>query len=112
MPALVSSLVRVVEGTRTVAGVGRGGLCDLVEVLSVLPDPRRRQGRRFELSVVLGLALAAVIGGARSCRAIAEWVTDLDEHVRRRFGAGRGAPSAATIRRVVLVVDLTCWTRS
>src|SRR5450830_1363790 len=116
MPALVSSLLRVGEGTRPASEVGREGLCDLVEVLSVLPDPRRRQGLRFELDAVLGLALAAVIAGARSYRAIAEWVADLDEDVRQRFGAGRVAPSAATIRRVVLGVDadlldavLTAW---
>jgi hypothetical protein len=96
--------------------VGQEGLCELVEVLSVLPDPRRRQGLRFELEAVLGLALAAVIGGARSYRQIAEWVADLDVHVRRRFGSGQVAPSAATIRRVVLGVDpdlldavLTAW---
>ena len=116
MPVLVSSLVRVVEGTLPATVAGREGLCELVEVLSVLPDPRRRQGRRFELEAVLGLALAAVIGGARSYPQIAEWVLDLDEHVRRRFGGGRVAPSAATIRRVVLGVDpdlldavLTTW---
>jgi predicted transposase YbfD/YdcC len=116
MPALVSSLVRVVEGTGSAAEVGGDRVCDLVEVLSVLPDPRHRQGRRFELEAVLGLALAAVIGGARSYRAIAEWVADLDQQVRRRFGAARVAPSAATIRRVVLGVDpdlldavLTAW---
>src|SRR5665647_3372457 len=74
IPALVSSLVRVFEGTRPATEVGREGLCDLVEVLSVLPDPRRRQGLRFELEAVLGLSLAAVIAGARSYRGIAEWV--------------------------------------
>ena len=96
MPALVSSLVRVVEGTRPATVAGREGLCELVEVLSVLPDPRRRRGLRFELKVVLGLAIAAVIGGARSYRAIAEWVDDLDKHLLRRFRAGRCAPSVAT----------------
>jgi hypothetical protein len=104
MPALVSSLVHLVPGNPSGCG-GREGLCELVEVLSVLPDPRRRQGRRFELEAVLGLALAAVIGGARSYRQIAEWVADLDVHVRGRFGALRAGPSAATIRRVVLGVD-------
>ncbi len=116
MPAPVSSLVRMVEGRRTGTDMSCDGLCDVAAVLSVLPGPRRRQGRRFTLEAVLGLALAAVIAGARSYRQIAEWVGDLDEHVRRRFGGGRGAPSAATIRRVVLGVDpdlldavLTAW---
>lgn len=119
MPALVSSLVRAVEGTSPATDAGGEGLCDLVQVLSVLPDPRRRQGRRFELEAVLGLALAAVIGGARSYRSIGEWVADLDQHMRRRFGTSRGAPSAATIRRAVLGVDpvlldtvLAAWVRT
>lgn len=98
MPALVSALVRLVDGTRLAVVVGREGWCEWVEVFSVLPDPRRRQGLRLELEAVLGLALAAVIGGARSYRQIAEWVADLDVHVRRRFGAHRAGPSAATIR--------------
>lgn len=69
---------------------------------SVLPDPRRRQGLRFELEAVLGLALAAVIGGARSYCQIAEWVTDFDVHVRRRVrstqfdAVGLGWPGRTT----------------
>ena len=64
---------------------------------------------------MLGLALVAATGGARSYRAIAERVADLDEHMRRRFGASRCAPSAATIRRAVLGVDpdlLAAWVRT
>ena len=72
MPALVSSLLRVGEGTRSASDVGEHGLGELVEVLSVLADPRRRQGRRFEFDAVLGLALAAVTAGAQSYRTIAE----------------------------------------
>lgn len=105
MPASVSSLVCTMEGTAPVGDVGGQELCELVEALSVVPDPRRRQGRRFALAGVLGLAVAAVAAGARSYRAIAEWAGDLDERVRVRFGVWRGAPSAATIRRVVLAVD-------
>jgi hypothetical protein len=65
MSALVSSLVRVVEGTRPGDDVGAEGMCALLKVLSVLPGPWRGQGLRFELEAVLGLALAAVIAGAR-----------------------------------------------
>lgn len=116
MPASVSSLVCVVEGTRPVVDVDGHGLCELVQVLSVLPDPRRRQGRRFDLAGVLGLVVAAALAGARSYRAIAEWVADLHARVLGWFGVGRGAPSLATIRGVVLGVDadlldavLTAW---
>lgn len=105
MPASVLSLVGVVEGTQAVLDVGGSMSCELVQVLSTLPDPRRRQGRRFDLASVLALAVAAVAAGARSFRAIAEWVGDLHERLLGWFGVGRGAPSAATIRRVVLGVD-------
>lgn len=104
MPASVSSLVHVVDGTRAVVDLAQVGSCELVEVLSVVPDHRRRQGRRFELASVLALAVAAVSAGARSLRMIAEWVADLDERVLGWFGVRRGAPSAATIRRVILGV--------
>jgi len=105
MPASVSSLVRAVEGTRPVVEVDQRGLCELVQVLSVLPDARRAQGRRFALAVLLALAVAAVVAGARSYRVITEWAGDLHEPLLVRFGAGRGAPSMATIRRAVLGVD-------
>lgn len=41
-----------------------------------LTDPRQRRGVRHRLTVVLAIALAATLAGARSFTAIAEWATD------------------------------------
>lgn len=46
----------------------------LMEVLKTLPDPRQRRGQRHGLAAVLAVGLAAVIAGAKSFVAIAEWV--------------------------------------
>ncbi|MEV5082972.1 transposase family protein [Streptomyces sp. NPDC056159] len=46
-----------------------------------LPDPRRRQGRRHPLAFVLTLAACAVLAGAKSLTAIAEWAADAPDQV-------------------------------
>ncbi|WP_416071440.1 transposase family protein [Streptomyces sp. ME02-8801-2C] len=41
--------------------------------LAQVPNPRRDRGRRHPLAFVLGLAACAVLAGAKSLAAIAEW---------------------------------------
>lgn len=48
---------------------------ELLDLLTRL-HPRKRRGVRHRLAVVLAIALAATLAGARSFTAIAEWVTD------------------------------------
>jgi hypothetical protein len=60
-------------------------------------DPRARRGIRHGLVVVLTVAVCAVIAGARSFVAVAEWVADLPEEVSAVLGTDRRYPSA-TIR--------------
>jgi predicted transposase YbfD/YdcC len=55
---------------------------------------------------VLALSVAAVLAGARSYVAIAEWAHDLPVSARVRLGIGRRAPSESTIRRILQAVDL------
>jgi len=43
------------------------------------PDPRARRRMRHQLSVILDLAACAVLAGARSFTAIAEWAADADQ---------------------------------
>jgi hypothetical protein len=40
------------------------------------------------LAAILGLAVCAVLAGARSFTAIAEWAADADEQTLRVLGAG------------------------
>jgi hypothetical protein len=71
-----------------------------------VPDPRRGQGRRHPLPVVLAIAAAAVLCGARGYKAIAAWAEDLSQAARARFRCryrnGRyEVPSRTRIRDVL-----------
>src|SRR3954452_7044823 len=73
----------------------------LVQALKAVPDPRRRRGRRHSLQSVLLLAMQAVMAGARSCAAIADWAAVADHAM-----AGCGPPPhARTIRRLLSRLD-------
>jgi DDE_Tnp_1-associated len=51
----------------------------LLGVLARVADPRHRRGVRRKLAVILGLAVCAVLAGARSFTAIAEWAVGADQ---------------------------------
>jgi predicted transposase YbfD/YdcC len=78
----------------------------------MIHDPRDRRGRRHTLASVLAVSAAAVLTGARSVAAIAEWATDAPGPVLTALGVRRDpltrrcqVPSEATIRRVLARVD-------
>jgi predicted transposase YbfD/YdcC len=83
----------------------------LLAYLATIRDPRARRGRRHPLVAVLAMAAAAVLTGARSMTAIAEWAGDAPQVVRAALGARREAPeywavpAEATIRRTLGRVD-------
>ncbi|WP_051836181.1 ISAs1 family transposase [Streptomyces sp. NRRL WC-3742] len=76
-----------------------------------MPDPRRAKGRRHPLAFVLALAACAVLAGAKSLTAIAEWAADAPAAVLTVLGgpsrepAGPTAPTEATVRRILQRVD-------
>src|SRR4051794_17059357 len=53
----------------------------LLQALKAVPDPRRRRGRRHRLQSVLCLALGAVLAGADSWAAIAQWTRCAEQAV-------------------------------
>jgi DDE_Tnp_1-associated len=87
----------------------------LLAYLATTGDPRARTGQRHPLVAILALAAAAVLTGARSITAIAEWAADAPQPVRAALGARRDAPdhwvvpAEATIRRTSPAWTLTCW---
>jgi DDE_Tnp_1-associated/Transposase DDE domain len=92
-----------------VAVTGPGGL---LERLRALTDPRSRHGRRHALAGVLAIAAAAVLGGARSYVAIAEFAREVPQQRLARLGIWQRpysdwyvAPSETTLRRVLQQVD-------
>jgi DDE_Tnp_1-associated len=70
----------------------------LLADLTSVPDPRAARGRRHPLACILGLAAAALLAGARSIAAIAEWAADAPQLVRAALGARRDAPTTAASR--------------
>ena len=68
-------------------------------------DPRHRRGVRYRLAVILGLAVCAVLAGARSFIAIAEWAADADEETLARLGVTGTVPCESTIRRALQRLD-------
>jgi predicted transposase YbfD/YdcC len=86
----------------------------LLSDLATVTDPRTRAGRRHPLVAILVLAAAAVLAGARSIAAIAEWAADAPQPVRAALGTRRdpltghwlwAVPSEPTIRRTLARLD-------
>src|SRR3954466_4639908 len=103
MPASASSLSALLPTSPAAPGsLSAVESIRLVQALRTVPDPRRRRGRRHGLQSVLLLALQAVMAGASSWAAIAQWAATAPQ----ALGVCGGPPSAATFRRVLAAVDI------
>jgi predicted transposase YbfD/YdcC len=107
MPAPPSSRIDPAIGhlVEVAAGDGAAEQPGLLAVLARVADPRARRGVRHRLAVILGLAVCAVLAGARSFTAIAEWAADADTETLRVLGAGGVMPSESTFRRTLQRLD-------
>ena len=75
-----------------------------------IKDPRRAQGKRHRIHVVLALAAGAILCGMRGYKAISDWAQALSPRMRERFGCRfqkgkRIVPSESTIRDVLIRVE-------
>jgi predicted transposase YbfD/YdcC len=77
----------------------------VLSVLAAVADPRARRGIRHGLSTILTVAVCAVLAGARSFVAIAEWVADLDAETHAQLGISGAVPCESTIRRTLQRLD-------
>ncbi len=75
--------------------------------LCTIPDPRRAQGRRHALPIVLLLALLALCSGYTSYEAMEEWTRNYQKLLIKQipFAAGH-TPDAATFHRVFSRLDV------
>jgi predicted transposase YbfD/YdcC len=106
MPARSSSPIDPAIGhLAALAEDAEDGPPGLLAVLAEVADPRHRRGVRHRLLVILGLAVCAVLAGARSFTAIAEWAADADQDTLRALGADGAVPSESTFRRVLQRLD-------
>jgi predicted transposase YbfD/YdcC len=76
---------------------GRREVPGLLEVLALVPDTRKRRGRRFALVFMLAVAVACVLAGAKSFREIGDQAADLPQEVLGRLG-GKPHP---LLRRII-----------
>jgi len=77
----------------------------LLDALAQVPDPRDPRGIRYPLAPVLAIAVCAMLAGARSYAAVAEWAADAPPRLRARLGLPGAVPDLATIWRVLTAVD-------
>jgi len=91
--------------SRSEVAVAGAAAEDLLEALGRVPDPRDPRGRRYPLVPVLAIAVCAMLAGARSYAAIAEWAADAPPRLRARLGLPGPVPDLATIWRVLTTVD-------
>src|SRR5947207_12546442 len=92
---------------------------DLLHALAAVPDPRRRRGLRYRLASLLAVAVCAVLAGACTFAAIADWAADLDPPARLRLGFAGPIPVDSTVWRLLIRLDaqilqavLTGWLRA
>jgi DDE_Tnp_1-associated/Transposase DDE domain len=69
----------------------------LLEVLAEVPDPRSRHGRRHPFTAILSLAVVAMLSGAKSYEAIAQFGRDKGILLAHALGFTRGkTPNKST----------------
>jgi predicted transposase YbfD/YdcC len=85
--------------------VTAGEQAGLLRALAQVPDPRSPHGLRYPLAALLTVAVCAVMAGASSVTAIADWLHDLDDIARARLGFIRGVPATSTMWRLLVRLD-------
>jgi len=79
----------------------------LIEVLGEIPDFRSKQGKRYPLPAVLGLAISAMLCGYRSYGAIAEWGRNYGAALVQALGFEKArTPCAATLNTIFRQLEI------
>lgn len=85
---------------------------DLIETLKSLPDPRHKRGKRHRAISILAMSICAVICGARSYSAIADWSKHRTQNQLKRLWCRYNETkncyepaSEPTIRRLLQSID-------
>src|SRR3954465_1934437 len=88
------------------AGAAMVPFAALLAALEAIPDPRRRQGRRYPLAHLLLFSVLAVLAGAPSYPGILVFIAL--HHERPNAGVGptlRRAPAVNTLRALFQALD-------
>lgn len=76
----------------------------LLQILQQIPDPRGRQGRRHPFSAMLATIVCAMLCGARSYHAIADWIHAQEPEFWYCLGFTRRPPKLGAFRRLLMKV--------
>lgn len=84
----------------------------LILALSDVPDPRKASGRRYSIGSVLALSVCAMLCGAKSLYAIAQWGRDHGAWAAKALGIERGrTPCVATLHLLYKRLDTSALER-
>ena len=79
----------------------------LMEAFAKVPDPREKRGRRHPLPAMLALSTVAMLSGAKSLYAIAQWGRLQQPEVVRALGFTRAqTPCVATLHLLFKDLDI------
>src|SRR5258708_31393231 len=82
----------------------------LLEALAQIPDPRSRRGRRHPLPAILSLAVLAMLTGAKSYQAIAQFGRDKGFPLAHALGFTRGkTPTKSTFSVLFRRLDVAAF---
>lgn len=95
---------------RVPAGAGTSleaeAITSLYHALQALPDPRRKQGKRYSLAVILVLVIVAKLAGEQTMSGVTEWVRHRGPDLAQRLGLRRARmPCQSTYSNVLARVD-------
>jgi len=81
----------------------------LFSFLAAIPDPRSQHGRQHPLSAIIALVCCAIMCGAKSYAAIAQWAQDQDIELMHQLGFTRRPPKMGGIRKVLIALNLKAF---
>jgi predicted transposase YbfD/YdcC len=81
-------------------------MTSLYKALQELPDPRRDQGKRYDLAVILCLLVLAKLAGQTNLSGATQWIRHRSAALAQRFGLSRqDMPCQMTYCNVLAVID-------
>lgn len=79
---------------------------EFLNLLSQIPDPRRAQGKKWQLGPVLLSTILAILSGATSYRKVHRFIKTHRKRLNKAFGFGwKTAPAYSAIRTILRGLD-------
>jgi len=81
-------------------------LVSVYQIFATIPDPRRRQGLRYDLAYLLTCLVAAMLCNRNSTLAVAEWCRDHQDLLEKLFGPRKSyCPDSSLYRKLLPRLD-------